>query len=287
MKQDWISFNRIRCEIRIPVVMNSLGYVPVRQNSDYWLYHSPFRSDVHPSFSVKLAANRWCDFTMGVSGSVIDLAMQLGYGSTAREAALYLDKHYGVGGNNVAPVAPKIADYPHYPQIKSVTTLSHPTLLQYITTNRKIPEGIAVEYCKEIRYSVRGREYYAIAFENLSHGYELRSSSWKGALSPKDITVLPGLNRCMCFVFEGFMDFLSCVALYGSCPCDVIVLNSISMLGKAIEAFRYYNHIKCFLDNDAPGRTAFNTILTAFPAAENCSHIYVNFKDMNEYLINL
>ena len=39
-------------------------------------------------------------------------------------------------------------------------------------------------------------------------------------------------------------------------PCDYIVLNSISSLGKCMERLACYSAIHCYLDNDQPGTMA-------------------------------
>lgn len=59
-------------------------------------------------------------------------------------------------------------------------------------------------------YRIGGKPYFALAFKNDSGGYELRNPRFKGSTS-KDITHIrqKGEPRDTCFVFEGFMDFLS------------------------------------------------------------------------------
>ena len=55
------------------------------------------------------------------------------------------------------------------------------------------------------------KPYFAIGFPNMAGGYEVRNRYFKGCVAPKDITHIrqQGGQRCMCYLFEGFMDYLS------------------------------------------------------------------------------
>lgn len=285
-----VNFAKVRRNVYITDLLNSLGYRPVKTNGSYWLYHSPFRRDEHPSFSVQLNENRWCDFALGVSGSVIDLAMRLGYGDTAREAALYLSDNFILGKKeicetNVPTLFSKRADTV---QIQSISDLTHPALLDYIVGVRRISEAVARQYTKEVHYSISGKnkECFSIGFLNRSGGFELRNKLCHLASSPKDITILPGTDRTKCIVFEGFMDFLSYVVLEDRGSFDVIVLNSVALTRKAISAMGGYERIECFLDNDDPGRRAYALIAEARDHVFDKSSLYEGFKDFNEYHTN-
>ena len=97
-----------------------------------------------------------------------------------------------------------------------------------------------------------------------------------------------------CCIFEGFMDFLSYKTLEKRgdnviCiqePCDYIVLNSISSLGKCMERLACYTAIHCYLDNDQAGTVAAHTIMDRYQnRAINESIRYAEYKDVNDYLI--
>ena len=91
------------------------------------------------------------------------------------------------------------------------------------------------------------------------------TSSSKGCIAPKDIThIQQEQTKETCYLFEGFMDYLSFLTLrLERCPDrpeldgqDYIVLNSTSNLSKAIHPLGDYEHIHCFLDNDKAGMEA-------------------------------
>ena len=151
-------------------------------------------------------------------------------------------------------------------------------------------------YCKEVHYELRGRHYFALAFGNISGGYEVRNAYYKGCLNNKDISLIRHLteetqeNVC---VFEGFMDYLSFLSIRvrnnPQCPRlttqDYIILNSVSNLAKAEGILADYSQIGCFLDNDTAGRTACEHLQARFGERLSDKSIhYSEYKDLNDYL---
>lgn len=116
-----------------------------------------------------------------------------------------------------------------------------------------------------MRYLTGGKPYFAVGFPNRSGGYEIRNKLFKGCIAPKDIThIRQEQPKETCYLFEGFMDYLSFLTLrLERCPDrpdldgqDYIVLNSTSNLSKAIRPLGGYERIHCFLDNDKAGMEA-------------------------------
>ncbi|MFR4575685.1 MAG: toprim domain-containing protein, partial [Phocaeicola coprophilus] len=147
-----------------------------------------------------------------------------------------------------------------------------------------------------VHYELRGRHYFALAFGNISGGYEVRNAYYKGCLNNKDISLIRHLteetqeNVC---VFEGFMDFLSymtlklagdrtvCLAI----PCDYLVMNSVNNLKKTLARLQEYSVIHCYLDNDLAGQRTTETIAGMYDGRvsdESCH--YAEYKDLNDYL---
>ena len=147
---------------------------------------------------------------------------------------------------------------------------------------------------KEVHFTIGEKNLYAIGFENLSGGWELRNIFYKGSLLKKDISVINLYNESQSqnqneigkkiAVFEGFMDALSFVEMKPFFKGDVLVMNSISLLNKAKEYLKHYSEIHLFLDNDKAGENCKNEILKSFPEAKNHSEIYALHKDLNDYL---
>ena len=87
--------------------------------------------------------------------------------------------------------------------------LTHPTLLSYLQ-ERGINTASAQAECKERHFIHNGKPYFAIGFQNVAGGYEVRNRFLKGCITPKDINHIrqSGEQREKCLVFEGMMDYL-------------------------------------------------------------------------------
>ena len=146
---------------------------------------------------------------------------------------------------------------PSFQQLE-IVPLSSPALLAYLQ-ERGINPALAKRECREARFTHNGKRYFAVAFPNISGGYEIRNRYFKGCIAPKDITHIQqqGEPKDACFVFEGFMDYLSFLTLrLESCPQypdfdrqDYIVLNSVANVSKALYPLGSYERIHCFFDN--------------------------------------
>lgn len=66
---------------------------------------------------------------------------------------------------------------------------------------------------------------------------------------------------------------------------NVIILNSITLLDKAISTLKSYNDIRLFLDNDNAGATSTLKIMDALPTSQNFSDLYKPYKYLNEFLV--
>lgn len=158
-------------------------------------------------------------------------------------------------------------------------------MLGYLT-GRGIDPAIARTYCREVRYTIGGKEYFAIGFRNDAGGWELRNPLFKGSSTPKNITTLDNSSDTA-MVFEGFIDFLSYLSLKGnlSPSIDTAVLNSVTNLQKAVPFLARHSVIHAFLDNDDAGRKALARLEESVPSSEviDQSVFYRDYKDLNDY----
>ena len=184
---------------------------------------------------------------------------------------------------------------PSFQQLE-IVPLSSPALLAYLQ-ERGINPVLAKKECKEARFTHNGKRYFAIAFPNMSGGYEIRNRYFKGCIAPKEISHIrqSGEPRNACFVFEGFMDYLSFLTLrLESCPQypdfdrqDYMVLNSVANVSKALYPLGSYERIHCFFDNDRAGMEALQQIRKEYDSTRHirdASQIYCGCIDLNEYL---
>ena len=84
------------------------------------------------------------------------------------------------------------------------------------------------------------------------------------------------------------MDFLSYLTIkeHPAFSLNVVVLNSVANLDKAIPFLQCNNNIHLFLDRDEAGRTATAKIVSLCPQSEVIDHsgLYLGYKDVNDYL---
>ena len=197
--------------ISIKDYLNSLGIQPVTEKGSYGMYRSPLREDNTPSFKVDYNANLWCDYGTGEGGTLIDLVMKQN-GCNAYGAICRLEQDdttsFSFHGKDL-PERDTKRQAASPIEIRRIQPLQNPALMRYLQ-ERGISPGTAAPYVQEMYYRIGGKPYFALAFRNDSGGYELRNPCFKGSTS-KDITHIKqkGEPRDTCFVFEGFMDYLS------------------------------------------------------------------------------
>lgn len=171
----------------------------------------------------------------------------------------------------------------------AVVPLEHRALVAYLQ-ERGIPAHIAKENCKEAHYSVSGKPYFAVAFENINNGWELRNRYFKCCRGRKDISYLPWSRdgpSTECVVFEGFINYLSALALGIISEADAIILNSVVNVNKAVPYLKGYTVINCYLDHDNAGQTALAELTAIYGSAViDCSTLYSEFNDLNDFLVN-
>ena len=160
-------------QIRLEEYLHSLGYSPVkRQGINLW-YKSPFREETEASFKVNTERNQWYDFALGKGGNIIALASHL----YATDSVPYLLKRIEEQAPHVRPVSFSFRKQsftePSFQQLE-IVPLSSPALLAYLQ-ERGINPVLAKKECKEARFTHNGKRYFAIAFPNMSGGYEIRN----------------------------------------------------------------------------------------------------------------
>lgn len=293
---------------KIPIweLLSHLGIEPVskRGGGAQLMYHSPLRPDRNASFSVSTRKNLWMDFGTSQGGNVIDLAIALKGYCPFREAVVWLEEQASFFRSDIRYRDVSRNDDSHMSRLSGhsgisnmrVEELTSPRLLEYLES-RGIPASIGPRYCKEAHYTVRDREYYGVAFLNILGGMEIRSRSFKGChgvKAPSVVSVEKTKRTSCCCVFEGFMDFLSYMVLeekgvpdiVQSFPYDCIILNSTSIIQRAIPFIGVYHIAYCYLDNDFAGKQALDTLDLLMPGRIfEMSTRFSPYNDLNDYLM--
>ncbi|MDV3567764.1 hypothetical protein CMU71_12715 [Elizabethkingia anophelis] len=280
-------FNNIPLE----EVLASLGHLPTKQNGKEAWYLNPFASESQPSFKLSKSLNCWFLFSEGIGGNNTDF-IQRYFNYSVKEVLEWASaQNFSSFPKQQQVLFDKAKDTkPNY-QINEVKEIENWNLKNYLQ-ERGLSES-AYQYVKEITLTVNNKQLYAIGFENQSGGFELRNSFYKGAVLKKDISIIKMNNdhqyyqskRQNAAVFEGFMDALSFIEMKKHFIGDIIVMNSTSLISKVKEQLKNYSIKALFLDNDDTGLKCKSEILNSFPDAVDCSEIYSDHKDLNDYLI--
>lgn len=283
-------------QVRIVDFLAQLGYHAHYVKSEQYWYLSPLRTECTPSFKVNDRLNEWYDFAEATGGDLVELCKYLCGTESVSEALAYIERN--AGGTSLLKIRmPTAPPRPIEADMKDliVVPLRHHALLSYLHS-RMIDADIGRMFCREVHYELRQRRYFALAFGNISGGYEVRNAYYKGCIKKKDISLIGhlrnGIQNRVC-VFEGFMDFLSYLTLKQAgddaicidAPCDFLVMNSVSNLNKTLEHLQRYAHIHCYLDNDLAGQKTVETIAGMYDRhVSDEAGRYAGYKDLNDYL---
>lgn len=267
-------------QLSIVDYLQQAGHEPKQIKGNAYWYCSPLRQERTPSFKVNTERNQWYDFATGEHGDIIDLVCALQRCSTA-EALQRLRGETGPPKTDFSFDGTR-ASAQQGLEILSVQPISNSQLQQY-SWERGISLSQLEKYCSEVRYRSGERSYYALGFLNDAGGWELRNPYFKGCIAPKAISTL-GAGAKSVQVFEGFMDFLSWRTLHPNEPSDSLVLNSLTLLPRALPQLQAYPYVECFLDNDEAGRKALLNLREAGIEVKDMSRLYAPYKDLNEWL---
>lgn len=281
--------NRIEIEKikRIPIVrvLELHGVLPAKIKANRWIYFALSRQEKTPSLNVNLRTNYFKDFGSGEKGSVIDIVMLL-KNFDIKEAIDYLKSFDSANFEENKNEIPEQLAIDPLIVVDKVLPLTHPALLQFAKL-RGIKNDLISKYCHQIQYSTGDRSFFAIGFKNEKGGFELRNKLFKGCTTKWYSFIKNSGDNLL--IFEGFFDFLSLLtssqkARRGN---DYLVLNSCSLREKVpVEMLEQYDHIFLFLDNDQTGKDTANYFLTLLPNVTDCSILYAQFNDVNDWLIN-
>lgn len=282
--------------LRIVDYLARIGYHPHSVKASQYWYLSPLRKEDTPSFKVNDRLNEWYDFGAATGGDLVELGKHLYQTNSVSEVLAHIERRTSIiPVRKVSPVNMKKHTEESEMQDLSVVPLRHYALLSYLHT-RGIDEDFGRMFCREVHYELRGRRYFALAFCNLSGGYEVRNPYYKGCIKGKDISIvkysyIEPTDRV--YVFEGFMDLLSYLTLKRAgdtkicidLPGDYLVMNSVNNLKRTLQKLEEYNHVHCFLDNDLAGQKSTETIISMYgQRIHDEAYRYMEYKDLNDYL---
>jgi hypothetical protein len=276
-------------EVQITDYLQKLGLEPVKSKGNELVYYSPKTNEKTPSFFVNPSKNVFFDYSSNESGDVIRLCQYL-QGLDFHSACKYLEELSNVAStefpkNSFSFCRNEKISEPNTITINTVKPLQSNSLIAY-SESRKIPFHISYKYLSEVHYTNKGKSYYSLGFRNDKGGFELRNQYFKGCTAPKGITTIEVPESKDVYLFEGFFDFLSALAFFGtSKPSNtVLVLNSLSQLSQAKERLNDAEIIHTFLDRDKQGIETVRKLQMEKTCILDRSDIYQDYKDFNEFI---
>lgn len=264
--------------------LENQGFMPIKRASSRgeMQYLSPMRTETKPSFSVNAAKNVWYDYGTGEGGDIFELVKKMWNVDFHKAKEILREKTY-------KRIFYRPVDTFHERQSPftdiTVLPLEDKYYLDYCA-KRCINLDVAKAECMQISYRMNGYMQTAIGFKNDKGGWELRNPVSKictcKALSTRK---KKEGNKTIC-VFEGFFDYLSFLTMMEHDTrdkYDYVVLNSVSMASKAIPILKEYKEVRCYFDNDAAGRNAFEIVRSEVNAV-SLSEKMLPHNDVNEFL---
>jgi len=272
----------IKNRVGIRVVLESFNIFPVKENQRTAFYFALDRKESVPSLAVDFMKNTAFDFGTGKSYDVISIVQIINRCSVS-EALKYLARFDFSLLNSEEKIGSVVQK--QY-EITKVIDIKHPALVQYLQFRKVFEQK---DLISEIHYRMNNKKYFGIGFKNNSDGLEIRSTYSKLCLGIKDVTLIKNdLNSDNeIILFEGFFDYLTyrAINIINDETADYLILNSTAMFFKVENVLMGYDKIFLFLDNDDNGKTVKQMIQTKYRNVEDCSSLYSDYKDLNEWFV--
>ena len=279
-------------------LLENIGFSPIYATEKSVKYTSPFNPhEKSPSFFV--LKNRegefknFKDFSSGKGGDIYKFVMEY-YNIGFIQAKQKLQELIGLGSDESIKnkVIQKKASLSSFKQQKKsyevvkTQQLQNKALIDYLL-ERGISCYIAKDYIEEIYYKVGGKNYFGLAFKNVSEGYEVRNRYYKGCIGKKDISLFfLNVSDKRLKIFEGFMDFLSYLEINQKARLsNYLILNSLSLKERALNYIQdKFEAFELYLDNDIAGDEATSFFIKELHNASDKRIHYKSYKDINDFL---
>ena len=279
MKTGSLSCEKAR-KLCVVKSLAKLGHFPSRTTEKEAWFLSPLRSETQASFKVSKELNRWYDFGIGEGGNVIDLICLI-ENCEVKEALQFLNQE------SIIPTYSSPNNHrPKKIQITAVKPLNHPALLYYLKF-RRINVALAGDFCNEVWYQWKEKQYYALGLKNKLGGWELRNKYFKNSSSPKTFSLIENDSKQL-LITEGMFDFLSLATINEDLvkSSDGIILNSLAFIKRIETLIPKYERVFLYLDNDPAGKKATASLLNQYGHITDRSDSYKDYVDLNEKLKN-
>jgi len=262
-------------------ILNDLG-IPFVKRPSYIEAPAIWRGEKRPSVSIQqndFGEWLWHDFGSDEGGSWIDLVMVL-YGWDYITAVKFLREKYLENSQIPAPkIIPK-SQRVSTVKILEVKEVSHPALKKYLKERKieKIPKWL-----RELHWEVKGKRFFGVGTRTITGSWTVRNrlGKWNIRESSNQRHSFSLIEKGSPYlaVFEGLFDALTWEQLDLK-ETDILILNSVSNLDRALEVFEKYEVLILGLDNDDSGNLARRKIESQY--SEKVLNLRFSAKDLNE-----
>ncbi|MGV8135032.1 MAG: CHC2 zinc finger domain-containing protein [Mangrovibacterium sp.] len=292
-----MNISEIKEKILISDFLKQEGFTPVRKSGNELFYHSPYRNDQNPSFTVNDAKGFWYDHGDARGGSIIDLAMILYKTQNLNEV---LDRLRSFSGQNTGLVSTEKSWVYSGPErqkrheIARIKPLGHNmAITSYLQERGVYDQAVESGRVREVYYDFIGEDgqrkrYFGAGWQNESGGYDIRSKYGKICIAKKDILIMNGGGTGKLNIFEGVINFLTALKEKQVSLKDTnIVLNTLSLYRKGIDYVKNNQpeETNLFLDNGKGGDKFTRLFQEAIPDLKDKRHLYADYGDYNDKLM--
>ena len=262
--------------------LSKLGIYPVESKGSEYLYLSPFRNEKKPSFLVNPKKNCWYDF--GIVG-------QTDWGLIG-----FIKKYYAIDEfKECLKVLAEVMELPTQDfkcsstERKTVLELireediTDPKVIEYIKS-RKVSLTTTKKYLRQCIFKFYDQERLGLSYSNSLGGTEILAlDGMKCSLKNKSYTFIAGDGDYN--VFEGMFDMISYLYLIKKrrSARNIIVLNSVTSIHKAMNEIDPLATVHSFLDRDKAGIEATSVLSSNFRCIDH-SPQYEGYNDLNDML---
>jgi len=263
------------------VILEDLN-IPFVKRPSYIEALAVWRGEERPSVSIQqndLGEWLWHDFGTDEGGSWIDLVMVL-YDWDYVTAVKFLREKYLTNSEVMVPkIIPK-SQRVSTVKILEIKEVSHPALLNYLEERKieKIPGWL-----KEIHWEVKGKRFFGVGTRTITGSWTIRNKLGKWNLREssnlKHSYTLIEKGSPYLAIFEGLFDALTWEQLELK-ETDILILNSVSNLDKALKSLERYEVLILGLDNDDAGNLARRKVESRY--SEKVLNLRFSAKDLND-----
>lgn len=169
-------FNNILLE----EILSILGYFPTKNNEKEAWYLNPFAQENHASFKINKRLNYWYLFSEGIGGNNIDF-MKKYLNSSVKGVLEWVENNNFSSFQSQKDYHSKSSSLNYH--ITEIKELQNENLKIYLQQRGLSPTVYSL--VKEVHFAIGEKKLYAIGFEHLSGGWELRNQFYKGSLLKK------------------------------------------------------------------------------------------------------